>query len=126
MNMSSLRLAIVIGAVALATPACVDEKPSSSGSVELSELMYHPSGEDSGGEFIELHNPSEDAVDLSDWCFVKGIAGCFPAGTTIDPGGFVVMAADTNSFVSAHGQGADGNVLTQAFQQGRAHCPHDT
>ncbi len=67
--------------------------------VVISELQYHPrvgpsthssleDGEDT--EFLELHNPGVDAVDLSNWNLKDGVKLTIPAGTTLPPGGFVV------------------------------------
>ncbi|MDA1006252.1 MAG: lamin tail domain-containing protein [Verrucomicrobia bacterium] len=59
------------------------------GPVVLSEVMYNPL--DAGSEFVELHNLSGSPVDISGWD-IDGISGfSFPGGTTLPPGGFLVL-----------------------------------
>src|SRR5689334_3070004 len=42
-------------------------------------------------EFIELHNAGDDAVDLTGWKFSKGLKFTFPAGATLEAGGFALL-----------------------------------
>lgn len=61
--------------------------------VVVNEIMYHPiSGDDD--QYVELHNPSPEAVDLSGWSFVSGIRFEFPFGAAIPAGGHVVVGRD--------------------------------
>jgi hypothetical protein len=76
--------------------------------VVLSEIHYHPverAAFDASGapvldlssdvhEFVELHNAGTNAVSLSGWSLSGGISFVFPAGSTVAPGGFVVVAND--------------------------------
>ena len=43
-------------------------------------------------EFVELHNPTTESVDVSGWRLAGGIEFTFSAGTTITPGGYAVVA----------------------------------
>lgn len=77
-------------------------------SVVIHELHYHPSsaavqsGEDPEDlQFLELYNAGGTVADLSGWSFTQGIAFVFPAGTTLDPGEYLVVAEDA-SFLSSH------------------------
>ena len=36
-------------------------------SVVISELLVNPTGSDSGKEFIELYNPTDSSIDISNW-----------------------------------------------------------
>ena len=65
----------------------------------INEVMYHPAGTNEALEFVELHNRSASAQALFDplhptntWRVRKGIEFNFPAGVTIPPGGYVVLA----------------------------------
>ena len=70
--------------------------------IVINEFHYHPSdaavdigaGEDPENlQFLELYNADTETIDLSGWGTV-GIAHTFAAGTTLDPGGYLVMAKD--------------------------------
>ena len=45
-------------------------------------------------KFIELHNPSSSSIDLSSWRLSSAVNFTFPANTTIDAGGYLVIAED--------------------------------
>lgn len=64
--------------------------------VVINEFNYDPidMGEDAGSlrEFIELHNPGPDAVDLSGYAFTEGIQFTFPDGASIGSGAYIVVA----------------------------------
>ncbi len=67
----------------------------------INEIMYHSLVPDAG--FIELHNTSaSNAFDLSNWR-IEGADCVLPAGTVIEPGGFVVVAADKTVFAANYG-----------------------
>ena len=63
-------------------------------SIVINEIMYHPEDSNPGGEFIELHNASDATVDVSGWSFTRGVSYLIPDNTTIDAGGFLVVARD--------------------------------
>ena len=58
--------------------------------LRISELMYHPE-ESEAYEFVELHNSSSFAVDLSGF-FFDGIDYRFPPGTVFEAGATLVLA----------------------------------
>ena len=65
--------------------------------VVVNEIMYRPGTgfpENSGLEFIELHNPTAAAVDVSGWALTSGVPFTIPASTVIGAGGFLVIASD--------------------------------
>src|SRR4051812_14570975 len=68
------------------------------GQVVINEIMYHPQTEKTEEEFIELHNVTTVAVDLSGWSFTSGVAFTFPAGTSIPANGYLVAAAVPATF----------------------------
>jgi hypothetical protein len=78
--------------------------------VVINEIMYHaplsptPSAtnglSDSGEAWIELFNRSAHPVDMDGWKLSHDIDFSFPAGTTLPPGGFLVVAKDKASMES--------------------------
>ncbi len=74
--------------------------------VVVNEIMYRPGSafpENTGLEFIEFHNPTAAAVDLSAWAITSGVDFTFPAGSTIAAGGFVVVASNPGLVQSTYG-----------------------
>lgn len=70
--------------------------------IVINEIMFHPpspplSAAATGGQWIELFNRSASAVDLSGWALGGGIDYEFPFGTTIEAGGYLVVAANPAS-----------------------------
>ena len=61
------------------------------GQIVINEIMYHPSSGNPLEEFVELHNPGQIPVNLSQWQFSEGIDFTFP---TVDllPGEFLIVA----------------------------------
>lgn len=52
--------------------------------------------------WVELHNRSTNAVDLAGWRLDDGITFPFPTGTTIAPGGYLVVAKDVAGMQARH------------------------
>jgi hypothetical protein len=76
--------------------------PHVSPPVVITEILYHPppdgvthpsveDGEDE--EFVELHNTTGNAIDLTGWSFGEAIDFTFPR-LSIPPGGYLVVARD--------------------------------
>lgn len=63
--------------------------------VILNEIMYHPTDNGAidvyGTEFIELHNPSNAAVDLSGWRLKGDVDFAFATGTSIPAFGYLTV-----------------------------------
>ena len=72
---------------------------AASAQVVITEIMYNPpeSGTDSL-EYLELHNNSNAAVNISGWNFTQGIEHIFPAGTIMPAGGYISLAKSANAF----------------------------
>lgn len=69
--------------------------------VVINEINYNSSLTFDTDDWVELHNPSTETVDLGGWIFrdsddLHGFV--IPDGTTIDPGGFLVLCADLSAF----------------------------
>jgi hypothetical protein len=74
-------------------------------SLRVSEVMFNPPA-GSDFEFVELHNVSTNlTLDLNGVNFTSGIDFTFPAGTTMPPGGYllVVRATDVAAFRAHYG-----------------------
>jgi len=73
----------------------------------FSEIMYHSVEDvvtgDEPLEFIELYNNRAVSEDLGGWAFTNGIEYTFPAGTTLGPKSYLVVARDPNALKAAYG-----------------------
>ena len=63
-------------------------------SVEISEVLNHPSS--SAGGWIELHNPTELEMDISGWGLsdepAQPMKYTLPAGTVLEPGQYLLLS----------------------------------
>ena len=74
--------------------------------VVINEIMYRPGTgfpENTGMEFIELHNPTAAAVPMDGWSITSGVAFTFPAGASVPAGGYIVVAANPTAVQNAYG-----------------------
>ncbi|MBN1669699.1 MAG: lamin tail domain-containing protein [Kiritimatiellae bacterium] len=74
--------------------------------LRITEIMYHPP-DGSDFEFIELKNTGATPMVLSEMRFTQGVACTFPAGTTMGPGSFLVVAKNAKAFTLRYGRGPD-------------------
>lgn len=72
--------------------------------IVITEISYNPaeSGSDST-EYIELYNNTSALIDLTAYTFVNGIVFTFPAGATIEAGGYVVVAVNAQAVMDRYG-----------------------
>jgi hypothetical protein len=70
--------------------------------IVINEMMYHHGLRDDRYEYIELYNRSAASVSLDDWAFTDGIDYVFPAGTTLGPESYLVVAKDPNLLMSLY------------------------
>lgn len=68
---------------------------SAESSVLISGIHYHPA-DTSLAEFLEIYNPSGEAIDLSECSFVDGILFTFPLGISILPNEKIRLVKDLN------------------------------
>ena len=75
--------------------------------VVISEVLYRPSGQTTGNrEWVELYNPTGQAINLADWYLgdaaAPGEYGAglyrFPAGAVLPAGGVIVIAQQAADF----------------------------
>ena len=67
--------------------------------IKINEAIPNPDGTDSGQEYIELYNTSDQSIDLDGWSIeVFGSSWnekhVFGSGTTIEPGQFFILAEE--------------------------------
>jgi hypothetical protein len=69
---------------------------SPSQNIVINEIMYNPCepGTDTT-EYVELYNSCDIAIDISDWAFVNAFDYLFPAATSIDSGGYLLVVKDS-------------------------------
>lgn len=70
--------------------------------LKVSEIFYNPTGSDDS-EFIEFVNSGDAPIDLSGAFMSDGIDYAFPPGTTLAPGGYLVLARYPELFVHRYG-----------------------
>ena len=78
--------------------------------IVIHEIMYHRAPLSQQGEpvtrrdeeWIELYNRGEAPVDLSGWQLVDAVSFSFPDGTTLEPGGFLVLSGDAEALLDEH------------------------
>ena len=121
------------GAICLVAVASVCIPFAIDAAIVINEIHYNPDVKTEPAEFVELYNAGSNAVDLSGWYFSSAIEYRFPSGTTITPGGYVVVAQNPSFLFSKFGATALGPytnalskygekiVLRDAAEIGRAH-----
>lgn len=70
----------------------------------INEIFYNPPGspEPIAQEWIELHNPTAEVVDMSGYKLTKGVNVTFASGVQIPAHGYLVVVANTTAFALAH------------------------
>jgi len=71
--------------------------------VVINEVMYHPPDDRDDLQFVELFNPSGEAIDLSGWSFTKGFEFVFPRGVELAAGAYAVICQDAAALKSHSG-----------------------
>jgi hypothetical protein len=74
--------------------------------VVISEVMYRPNEQSSGKrEWVELYNPTDQAIDLSNWRLGDAASDeygagryAFPTGTVLQAGGVIAVAQQAKDF----------------------------
>ncbi len=74
---------------------------STAETIIINEINYHPSTNFDPGEWVELLNNADHAINLADWIFKDSSAGngfTIPKGVVLQPGEFLVLCHDTSLF----------------------------
>jgi len=69
--------------------------------IVINEINYNPATDFDSGDWIELYNTSDQAVDISGWYFSDSDADhkyCFADGTVIDSAAYLVLITDSSAF----------------------------
>ncbi len=86
--------------------------------VVISEIHYKPEPSTEWIEFVELHNAGISPVDLSGWLLDGGIRFLFPAGSNLEPGGYLVIAQNADAFSAKYGMPAMGQFQGRLGNEG--------
>ncbi len=70
--------------------------------VILHEIMFEPADGSTSGEFVELFNRGSTTVPLAGWRLAGGVDFTFPEGSSIAPGGLLVVAKNAASLRALH------------------------
>src|SRR2546430_2462360 len=89
------RVAVWLLALTTAVPVRAD--------VVINEIFYHAPDDLDNLQFIELYNTGDQAVDLSGWELTKGVKYTFPAKTTIEANGYLVLCKSEKEFRRIYG-----------------------
>ena len=109
--------AAVLGTSALLVPATLASAASYGDSVVINEIESSGPGND----WVELHNPTDAAIDISNWIVqddkdrIGNDAFVFPAGTVIEPGAYLVIE-ESKDFTFGLGKADSVRLYDQAQQ----------
>ncbi|MDX1911309.1 MAG: lamin tail domain-containing protein, partial [Saprospiraceae bacterium] len=70
-------------------------------SLHVNEFNYHPPFNYSCGDWIELHNSSDQSIDLKGWRMAQGLQFFeFETPALLAPGGYLIVCEDTARFAA--------------------------
>lgn len=81
----------------------------------INELLYQSKD---GLEFIEIHNPSDKAINLAHFKFSKGISFEFPDDAVLAAGGYCVLTNKLSLFQEKYGFVANGTYQGKLSNKG--------
>ncbi len=88
------------------------------GPVVINEIHIDPDIKTQLVEFIELHNVSDEPVDISGWYFSRGVDFTFSPGTVIPGKGFAVVAQNAEEFEAKFGMPPTGQFTGKLDNDG--------
>ncbi len=106
-------LAALALSVGLFAPSVGRGLAAASLEVVINEIHYNPAGGLRGGEFVELLNHGDEPAAVGGWLLLGGVTFVLPAGTTIPPDGFLVIAGDASALRGT--AGLDESVVVGEF-----------
>ena len=71
--------------------------------IVINEIHYDPEPKTEPVEFVELYNSGSESVDLTGWYFSQGIDYVFPAESTIEADGFLILAQNVGAYDAKFG-----------------------
>lgn len=88
----------------------LSKKSFGQNSIIVTEINYHSDTTRNSGDWVELYNNGNAAVDLSGWIFTHSFLNDFfliPSGNTIQPGEYLILCQDTTLFKSIYTEVSD-------------------
>ena len=82
--------------------------------IVINEIHYAPISLNGDDQFVEVYNRGDAPVDLSGWKFTAGIGYTFPEGTSLSPGGYLVIARNRDRMLANY-PNLNGNNLVGNF-----------
>ncbi|HOW67881.1 MAG TPA: lamin tail domain-containing protein [Verrucomicrobiota bacterium] len=70
--------------------------------VVINEVLYNPISGDNEDEFVELYNPSAEAISLGGWRLVDGIDFTFPEEAVLPAKSYAVVTRNASRFLLQH------------------------
>ena len=86
--------------------------------VVINEIHYDPPDNTIPAEYVELHNLSTSAIDLSNWSLTDAVTFAFPEGTQIGPGEFLIVAESPDAILAEFQVAALGPWSGQLSNEG--------
>ena len=86
--------------------------------IVINEIHYDPADKRAQVEFVELYNAGATTVDLTGWAFTQGIRFTFPAGVSLAPRGYLVVAANPANMPAHYGVAALGPFTGRLANEG--------
>ncbi|MBN1506694.1 MAG: lamin tail domain-containing protein, partial [Sedimentisphaerales bacterium] len=83
--------------------------------VVINELHVDPDVKTERVEFVELHNPEAEPVDLSGWQLTEGVFYTFPEGAVLPANGYVIVAEDPSQIHAKWSSGRFGIRASLVF-----------
>ncbi len=72
-------------------------------SLHINEFNYHPPFNYPSGDWVELYNSTNQAIDLQGWSMIHGLQRFdFEGNTVVQPGEYLVVCEDTLAFQTFH------------------------
>ena len=93
---------------------------AATGDIQITEIMYDPSGADTDHEWVELKNTGSEPVELAGgssaqgWRFFDGSNHTLVTSTVLAAGQFLVLVQDETKFLADH-PGFGGKIIRSAF-----------
>ncbi len=79
--------------------------------IVINELMYKPISGNDDDEYIELYNKGTNVVSLDGWILTAGVNFTFPAGTTLAPDNYLVVARKLTRLLANYPSLNSGNTI---------------
>ncbi|RIK74934.1 MAG: hypothetical protein DCC68_22190 [Planctomycetota bacterium] len=89
---------LVIGSPAVGDVAGIPHAQVAHPAIQFGGIEYAPASADQDEEYIELVNPTADAVDLSAWRLAGGVEFTFELGTVLRGGGVLYVSPKVQTF----------------------------